>query len=636
MNKLEELVHQDIDNLHSFSQPLLTLLEEKSLFARTKSSLLKFLNSLENGSAVDLLKEDLDKLRHDNLPSIGKTVITVSDLIMLLTAQKMSLLSLIPIYTTDTRLAIAVVQELERYFIEAQEISMNMLLQIHKEEQRKLAESEEKYKDLFDNANDLIHIVSPDGKILYVNNEWKHTLGYTQAELEGVSIYSFITESERDKYDEYRKRVIAGDTSLKPIETCFVTKTGEEVTVEGMISCKYEEGVPLYTQGILRNVTEQKQAVKKMQFYNEQLIEREENIQQLIQNAPDAVIVINDESTILLWNPKAEQIFGWQAEEVIGQPLADTIIPYQYREAHAAGMSRLLSTGESTILNKTVEITAYNKSGKEFYVSLTISRSRQKGKSLFISFIRDISAQKINEMELERKRNQLEKSNKELEQYAWLTSHDLKEPVRKILTYTNLLLMQYTDALSPAIKDTMEKINKVARRMNAQIEDLFTYSHLSDDNEFVALDLNITLKEVIHDLHVNIKAKNAQVLVNKLPRIKAVPEQMRQLFQNLITNSLKYSKTHIHPVIKLHSRKTDENRIEVVITDNGIGFEKEYSEKIFLLFQRLYSAEKYEGTGIGLAVCKKIAENHAGFILVDSEPGVGSTFIVNLPSIEAD
>lgn len=520
MNKLEELVHQDIDNLHSFSQPLLTLLEEKSLFARTKSSLLKFLNSLENGSAVDLLKEDLDKLRHDNLPSIGKTVITVSDLIMLLTAQKMSLLSLIPIYTTDTRLAIAVVQELERYFIEAQEISMNMLLQIHKEEQRKLAESEEKYKDLFDNANDLIHIVSPDGKILYVNNEWKHTLGYTQAELEGVSIYSFITESERDKYDEYRKRVIAGDTSLKPIETCFVTKTGEEVTVEGMISCKYEEGVPLYTQGILRNVTEQKQAVKKMQFYNEQLIEREENIQQLIQNAPDAVIVINDESTILLWNPKAEQIFGWQAEEVIGQPLADTIIPYQYREAHAAGMSRLLSTGESTILNKTVEITAYNKSGKEFYVSLTISRSRQKGKSLFISFIRDISAQKINEMELERKRNQLEKSNKELEQYAWLTSHDLKEPVRKILTYTNLLLMQYTDALSPAIKDTMEKINKVARRMNAQIEDLFTYSHLSDDNEFVALDLNITLKEVIHDLHVNIKAKNAQVLVNKLPGLR--------------------------------------------------------------------------------------------------------------------
>jgi PAS domain S-box-containing protein len=415
------------------------------------------------------------------------------------------------------------------------------------------------------------------------------------------------------------------------INICYVAKDGKKVIVEGFITCKFKDGVAEYTRGILRDVTKRKEDEKKLLFYNEQLSEREENLQELINSAPDSVIVIDEHNEILLWNPKSETIFGWKAEEVIGGQLANIIVPEELREAHRKGVERVVRTGETRLINSTVEVTAITKGENRIFIALTISRSKQAGKTIFIAFIRDITEQKKNQLELENKRIQLEQSNQQLEQYAWLASHDLKEPLRKIITYSDLLLTRHAKDLTETVAHHLRKINESTKRMGGLIEAILEYSNISETKELlVPTDLNLVVEEVLSDLEILIANKKGKVLVGKLPKIPAIRIQMQQLFQNIITNALKYKKHNVDPVIEIQSVEED-NHYRITIADNGIGFDNQYAEKIFVVFQRLHSGEKQEGTGIGLAICKKIVERHKGSIKAISRNGEGSVFEILLP-----
>ena len=629
-NKLADLVSSILQNWQSAIIPIpvfLKHLPENELYGTTQTLLLQFLNGLEKGN-LDFYGHELIASLPDS--RINLHPITLAELVPLYLAQKTGVVLLIPLYTGDSLIAAEIFVELEFYYQHLAEKVFNILQHTQNDEQEKRMESEERYRDLFDNASDLIHIATPEGEIIYVNNAWLNAIGYTQEELRGQSLYSFIAEKERTRFREYRTRVLSGEMHLKDIETYFLSKNGNEIIVEGSISCKFKDGKPEYTRGILRNITNRKGNEKKLQFYTEQLVEREENIRQLIHNAPDAVIVIDEKSNILLWNPKAENIFGWSADEVIGEPLSDTIIPVQYRDAHINGMRRLLSTGEERVLNKTIEISALNKIGNEFYISLTISRSKRSGDSTFIAFIRDISEQKKNELELEKKRNQLEKTNLELEQFAWVASHDLKEPLRKILTFSDMLMSRYE--LSSPVMQTLVKINNSAMRMNELIKGILLYSNVSDERQLFELtNLNTIVEHVLTDLELGIAEKKAQINIHALPSVEAVPFQMSQLFQNLIDNSLKYSKPGIPPIIDISSQPLDEKRTRITIKDNGIGFEPAYNEKIFQVFKRLSTHQTQEGTGIGLALCKKISETHGGKITAEGYEGIGTVISIILP-----
>ena len=491
----------------------------------------------------------------------------------------------------------------------------------------------DQFRDLVDNASDLIHFATPEGILLYVNPAWEKTLGFSLDEMKGRLLYHFMPVSERENFIKFRERIISGKTDGS-ITTIFIAKDGKEITVEASVSCKYENEIPVYTRAILRNITARIENEKKLHYYTESLRQSQEYINQLLLNAPDAVIVIDESSNIIFWNKKAEDVFGWSAAEIQGKGLSDTIIPERYKEGHNRAMQRIIQTGETRILNKTVEISALKKSGQEFPISLTISRSTRMDNQVFISFIRDITEQKRKDNELAERTVQLEKSNFELEQYASLTSHDLKEPLRKILLFSDILLTRNPKEISKENATYIRKIHSIANHMNELVEAVLHYSII--DQEPVKkqeVNLNAVIQIVMQNLEIEIADKKATIHADKLPVILANPMQMIQLFQNLVSNSLKYSKQSVPPVITIRYVADKKDIDQIIVEDNGIGFENEYAEKIFGIFERLQNKSAYPGTGIGLAICRKIVLAHKGAISADGNPGKGAKFIIDLPAV---
>ncbi|WP_051929402.1 ATP-binding protein [Flavobacterium sp. 83] len=256
----------------------------------------------------------------------------------------------------------------------------------------------------------------------------------------------------------------------------------------------------------------------------------------------------------------------------------------------------------------------------------------------------DITNQYKKTLELEENNKELKYINKELEAFNNIVSHDLQEPLRKIQMFISRLEEKELYLMTQQGKEYFSKIRVAANRMQTLLIDLVDYSRtIKGDKVFVETDLNKLLEETTQDLSSTIEEKKATVQIGNLPTIKVIPFQIKQLFINLISNSLKYSKDDLQPQISIFSEEITKKEVveykianatdyyKIVVEDNGIGFKQEYAEKIFLLFKRLETDPKYSGTGLGLAICNRIVENHKGFIKVKGEPGVGAKFYVFIP-----
>ncbi|MDB5036380.1 MAG: Signal transduction histidine kinase [Chlorobi bacterium] len=226
---------------------------------------------------------------------------------------------------------------------------------------------------------------------------------------------------------------------------------------------------------------------------------------------------------------------------------------------------------------------------------------------------------------------ELERSNRELQDFAFVASHDLQEPLRKIQAFSDRLMTKYGVELGDTGKDYLSRVQAAAARMHVLINDLLSYSRVTSQAQpFVQVDLEGIIGDVLSDLEVRIQQTGGRVDVGTLPRIEADALQMRQLFQNLIGNGLKFHRPDVPPVVTIRAAQ-DADRVAITVEDNGIGFDEKYLDRIFTPFQRLHSRERYEGTGMGLAVSRKIVERHGGSIDAESIPGSGATFHVNIP-----
>ncbi len=514
----------------------------------------------------------------------------------------------------------------------------------------KLLQSLQQSQELYQQAQALTHIGNwswciADDEVLWSDEMYRiYGLPPQSEKITFERFMSFLTAADREK----RSQEIQQSLQTHQAQDYFIKITAADGKIK-MLKGKGEVITDAFNQPQKLNGT--CQDVTKEYLLNKELQEKEQNFKQLINNAPDAVIVINAESIITLWNPKTETIFGWTAAEVIDKPLTDTIIPARYKAAHEQGMKRFLDTGEAHILNKTLELTACDKNKNEFYISLTISQTTQAGQTAFIAFVRDISEQKNTQLELQNKTDLLEyknlelkRINEELESFNFAASHDLQEPLRKIHTYSSRILDKSKQLLPPQVASDFDKIMTAAARMQNLIQDLLQFSQNTlQEQQAEPVNLNAIIEEVKNSFLSDIEEKQVQLNVEQLPVVKVAAFQFLQLFINLLSNAIKYQQPGVSPVITISSTVINSsninfagilpatNYLRISVADNGIGFEQEYAEKIFDLFTRLHSRQKYEGTGIGLATCKKIVHNHQGFINAQSSPGKGAAFYIYLP-----
>lgn len=364
---------------------------------------------------------------------------------------------------------------------------------------------------------------------------------------------------------------------------------------------------------------------------NEQVQQRFRN---LLESAPDAIVIIGDEGVIQLLNAQAEYMFGYPRAEIVGKNI-DLLLPGSFGKIH--GNRHLTNMVEDIRqMEESFELSGFDKNGRQFPTEISLGPLVTKEGLLISVAIRDISEKKQLEKDileinasLEKKvhvrTTELERKNKELEQFAYVASHDLQEPLRTISSFVELIRQKYQGKLDADADKYIHYTVQSSDRMKTLIKDLLDYSRLGRERKIQKIDCNVMIKETLADLDRAISESNAQITISDLPVIYGYYTEIKQLFQNLISNSIKFrSKTTI-PVIDISSVKTD-GHWTFSIKDNGIGIADKYREKIFIIFQRLHTRSEYEGSGIGLAHCKKIVELHEGNIWVNSEEGKGSAF----------
>lgn len=362
---------------------------------------------------------------------------------------------------------------------------------------------------------------------------------------------------------------------------------------------------------------------------DEQLYRANEKLSLIIDTAHDAFIAVDADGAVTEWNREAQNIFGWTREEAIGKKLTAIVLPASYQKQLAADIKNFFRTGADPVLRSQIEVKAFHKSGREFPAELSISVMRYEESYCFNMYVRDITARKKAEMELKTRAEELARSNAELEQFAYIASHDLQEPLRMVSSYTQLLSRRYKGKLDADADEFISYAVDGVERMQRLINDLLEYSRVGrKGREMEEVDLNVVLGEVRDNLKVAIEEAGAVIESEKLPTVKADPVQMAQLFQNLLGNAVKF-RAEAKPLIKISAQK-EGSQWCVAVSDNGIGIDPDYAQKIFVIFQRLHNRNQYPGTGIGLAICKKIVERHGGRIWVESMPSQGSTFFFTL------
>lgn len=350
----------------------------------------------------------------------------------------------------------------------------------------------------------------------------------------------------------------------------------------------------------------------------------------LTQLTTEAILSTDSDGYFLTWNNSARAIFGYTADEVVGQPLT-MLMPERYREAHQRGLDRVRTTGESLLIGTVLEFSGLRKDGREFPLELTLSTWTTAEGRFYGGIIRDVTDHKRAEEELRRVAAELARSNAELAQFAYVASHDLQEPLRAVVGCVQILQRRYHDRLDAGANELISHVVAGVTRMHTFIQDLLAYARVDSlGNPFEPTDCAAILKDALANLEATIHDSGAVVIADPLPTVLANPAQLRQVVQNLLSNAIKFHGEE-PPAIHIRAEWLDGEWV-FAVRDNGIGIEAQHFERIFQMFQRLHTQREYPGTGMGLALCKKIVERHGGRMWVTSEPGKGSTFAFSLPS----
>jgi PAS domain S-box-containing protein len=489
-------------------------------------------------------------------------------------------------------------------------------------------ESEAKYRGLMEAAPDAMVVVNQAGEIVLLNAQAENQFGYSRDELLGQKVTNIIPEG-------FAERIIADGTRTAAealaqqigtgIELNALRKDGSEFPIEIMLS-PLESAEGILVTAAIRDITVRKAADKH-------LAQMEGRYRGLLEAAPDAMVVVNQAGEIVLLNAQAENQFGYSRDELLGQKVTN-IIPDGFADRLIADALRSVEDALDQQIGTGIELSGLRKDGTEFPIEIMLSPLESAEGILITAAVRNITTRKDAEKHLARKLEELFQSNQDLEQFAAIASHDLQEPLRMVASYTQLIARRYKGKLDSDADEFIAFAVDGAMRMQQLIQDLLAFSRVASRGaELLEISSEDALMRAIKNLGGAIQESGAVVSNDPLPRVLADESQLVQLFQNLVGNAIKYQKSGA-PLVHISAVKNGNRKWIFSVKDNGLGIDPQYFERIFGMFQRLHKREEFSGTGIGLAICKKIVERHNGTISVESQPGQGSIFHFALDATE--
>lgn len=411
---------------------------------------------------------------------------------------------------------------------------------------------------------------------------------------------------------------------------------------------KLRNGVLMVIQDVSnehRTIRQLEEQSRKLEVQTRELQEQRTLVDNILKNSSNGISVtevVRDEQGVvidartILANDAAVRFTGLPLDVYLSKTAVE-LDPHIMSSPYAHAYIKTLETGEPAILQYYFEHT-------QRWLELSISKMDQDH---VIHIFTDVTPIKEVQLQLEKSVQELQRSNTYLEDFAHAASHDLKEPLRKIRTFLDRIQSSAGSRITEAEAQMMKRIEASAERMQLLVDDLLEFSHVSEQpREMEAIDLNDKMHKILADLELAIEEKAAHVQIDTLPTVVGHRRQLQQLFHNLVSNALKYSKPNTPPVIQIRSQlvkgtevsfplseqRLNETFFQIEVRDNGIGFEPQYGEKIFEMFQRLHGKTEYSGTGVGLAIARKVVENHKGYIWAESQLGEGATFYVLLPA----
>jgi PAS domain S-box-containing protein len=493
-------------------------------------------------------------------------------------------------------------------------------ISVRKAAEQHLVQMESRYRGLLEAAPDAMIVVNSEGHIILLNVQAEKQFGYRRDELLGQPVKSIIPKgfAERLLVDGNRSAAEALPQQMGTgIELVGLRKGGTEFPIEIMLSPLASKEGTLVTAAI-RDITVRKAAEKH-------LAQMEGRYRGLLEAAPDPMVLVNQADNIVLVNMQTQKVFGYRRVELVGLSMTSlfSMGSAEQWQAHTrrSGPGALPPHGLIGM-----ELEGRHKGGAEFPIEVTLSPLETSEGSLLAVAIRDITARKKTEKQLLQMVAELNRSNEELGHFAYLASHDLQEPLRMVASYTQLLSRRYKGKLDADADDFIAFAVDGAERMQRLIQDLLAYSRVGTKvQDLLDTSSEQALEQAVTNLRGAIEQSGALVTHGPLPHVRADQGQLTQLFQNLVGNAIKYQNAGV-PQIHVSAVTNEDAKWLFSVKDNGLGIDAMYFERIFGMFQRLHKREEFDGTGIGLAICKKIVERHGGKIWVESQPGHGSTF----------
>lgn len=475
----------------------------------------------------------------------------------------------------------------------------------------------ELFRQVVEAAPNAMVMADRDGQIILVNAQTEKLFGYSRDELLGHCVDMLVPERLRAAHPGYR-HMFYGDLRSRPMgvgrDLFARRKDGSEFPVEIGLNPVTTDN-EIFVLAAVVDITERRRL--------------EERFRQVVEAAPNAMVMVDREGRIALVNAQTEKLFGYTREDLCGKPI-ETLVPERFRAGHHEYRAAFFGDLKPRPMGTGRDLYGLRRDGSEFPVEIGLNPVQTSDEVFVLAAIVDITERKRAEQELLRRTEELARSNQDLEQFAYVASHDLQEPLRAVAGPLQLLQRRYQGQLDARADEFIGHAVDGATRMQTLIDDLLAYSRVGRSGAAHQLtECGRALDQALKSLSVGLLEAGATINRGELPTVIANPTQVALLFQNLVGNALKFRRRDVPAQIDVKAERDGKDWV-ISVRDNGIGIDPQYFARIFLIFQRLHTRAEYPGTGIGLALCKRIVEQHGGRIWIESVPGSGTAFFFTL------